>query len=80
MKGKLEEPRVRLVDGNLKRLALTPSLHPDLQCCLCLVRLVPQGAHIRPVAEGLTNKKLYIQPIRRLSPVRVGRVTIELEV
>ena len=37
MKGKLEEPRVRLVDGNLKRLALTPALYPDLKRGLGLV-------------------------------------------
>ena len=50
---KLEEPRVCLVDGNLKRLALAPALDPDLESGLGLVRLVPQGAHIGPVADGL---------------------------
>ena len=65
---KLEESRVCLVDGNLKRLALAPALDPDLKSGLGLVRLVPQGAHIGPVADGLRYFTVMLyQPIRYLT-------------
>ena len=45
----LEEPRIRLVDGNLEGLFLK-SLHLDLERGLGLVGLVPQRADVGPVA------------------------------